>query len=96
MVKNHCLAKSISDAAWNQLIQFTTFKAEEAGRRVVLVDPRNTSKMCSYCGILVEKKLSERVHKCTCGLTINRDLNASFNLLRLGLYWDYNLSVSNP
>lgn len=85
MVKNHCLAKSISDAAWNQLVQFTSSKAEEAGRCVVLVDPRNTSKMCSRCGILVEKKLSERVHKCTCGLTIDRDLNASFNILRLGL-----------
>jgi len=85
MVKNRCLAKSISDAAWNQLVQFTSSKAEEAGRCVVLVDPRNTSKMCSRCGVLVEKKLSDRVHKCTCGLTIDRDLNASFNILRLGL-----------
>jgi putative transposase len=85
MVKNRCLAKSISDAAWNQLVQFTSSKAEEAGRCVKLVDPRNTSKMCSRCGILVEKKLSDRVHNCTCGLTIDRDLNASFNILRLGL-----------
>ena len=85
MLKNHNLAKSISDAAWNQLVQFTSGKAEEAGRRVVLVDPRNTSKMCSRCGILVEKKLSDRVHVCTCGLTINRDLNAAYNILRLGM-----------
>jgi putative transposase len=85
MVKNRCLAKSISDAAWNQLVQFTSSKAEEAGRCVKLVDPRNTSKMCSRCGILVEKKLSDRVHKCSCGLIIDRDLNASFNILRLGL-----------
>jgi putative transposase len=85
MIKNQRLAKSIADAAWNQLVQFTFSKAEEAGRCVVLVDPRNTSKMCSRCGVLVEKKLFERVHKCTCGLTINRDLNASFNVLRLGL-----------
>ena len=85
MQKNHRLAKSIGDAAWNQLVQFTTFKAEEAGRRVVMVDPRNTSKMCSRCGVLTEKKLSDRVHVCTCGLTIDRDLNASFNILRLGL-----------
>ena len=85
MIKNHCLAKSIADAAWNQLVQFTAFKAEEAGRRVVLVDPRNTSKMCSRCGVLVEKKLSDRMHHCVCGLSINRDLNASFNVLRLGL-----------
>jgi putative transposase len=85
MIKNHCLAKSIADAAWNQLVQFTSSKAEEAGRTVVLVDPRNTSALCSRCGVLVKKKLSDRVHKCTCGLTINRDLNASFNVLRLGL-----------
>ena len=85
MVKSHHLAKSITDAAWNQLVQFTTFKAEEAGRRVVLVDRRNTSKMCSRCGTLVKKKLSDRVHICSCGLTIDRDLNASFNILRLGL-----------
>ena len=85
MIKNHCLAKSIADAAWNQLVQFTTFKAEEAGRRVVLVDPRNTSKMCSRCGVLVEKKLSDRMHHCICGLSINRDLNASFNVLHLAL-----------
>lgn len=93
MVKNHCLAKSISDAAWNQLVQFTSSSSEEAGRCVKLVDPRNTSKRCSRCGILVEKKLSDRVHRCTCGLTIDRDLNASFNILRLGLQAR---SVSNP
>ena len=79
MIKNHCLAKSIADAAWNQLVQFTEAKAEEAGRRVVLVDPRNISKMCSRCGVLVEQKLSDRMHHCVCGLSINRDLNASFN-----------------
>jgi len=86
MVQNHCLAKSISDVAWNQLVQFTAAKAEEAGRVVVQVDPRNTTKMCSRCGMLVEKTLSERVHKCPhCSLEMNRDLNASINILRIGL-----------
>ena len=86
MLKNHRLAKSISDAAWNQLIQFTTYKAEDAGRAVVLVNPRNTSKMCSRCGVLVEKDLSVRVHKCpTCGLEMDRDENAAINILALGL-----------
>ncbi len=55
MLQNHRLAKSISDAAWNQLITYTTYKAENAGRVVILVDPRNTSKMCSGCEMLVEK-----------------------------------------
>lgn len=85
MVLNHRLAKSISDAAWNQLVQFTSSKAEEAGRCVVKINPRNTTKVCSRCGVLVHKELSDRVHNCTCGLTIDRDLNASFNILRLGL-----------
>ena len=86
MLQNHRLAKSISDAAWNQLVQYTTYKAEDAGRVVVLVDPRNTSKRCSRCGTLVEKDLSVRVHSCTvCGLVMDRDENAAINILALGL-----------
>ena len=86
MLQNHCLAKSISDAAWNQFAQYTQYKAENAGRKCVLVDPRNTSKMCSRCGTLVEKSLSERVHSCpVCGLQIDRDENAAINILALGL-----------
>jgi len=86
MLQNRCLAKSISDAAWSQLIQYTTYKAENAGRVVVLVDPRNTSKMCCCCGAMVEKSLSVRVHACPlCGLIIDRDENAANNILRLGL-----------
>ena len=86
MLQNHRLAKSISDAAWKQLMQYTTYKAENAGRVVVLVDPRNTSKQCSCCGILVEKSLSVRIHACpVCGLIMDRDENAANNILRLGL-----------
>ncbi|MCZ7574992.1 MAG: transposase [Ardenticatenaceae bacterium] len=86
MLKNHGLAKSISDAAWNQLVHSTTYKAECAGRRVVLVNPRHTSKACSGCGELVEKSLSVRVHQCpSCGLVLDRDHNAALNILALGL-----------
>ncbi len=86
MAKNHNLAKHILDAAWNKLVAYTTYKAENAGRNVVLVNPKNTSKMCSNCGMLVDKGLSKRTHNCPfCGLSINRDLNASKNILRLGL-----------
>src|SRR5215471_6261954 len=74
MLKNHCLAKSIADAAWSQLIQCTTYKAEEAGRSVVQVNPRNTSQRCSGCGEIVEKDLSQRIHECRgCGLVLDRD-----------------------
>jgi putative transposase len=86
MLQNHRLAKSISDAAWRQLITYTTYKAENAGRVVVLVQPRNTSKQCSCCGAIVEKSLAVRVHACpVCGLIMDRDQNAAINILRLGL-----------
>ncbi len=86
MLKNHCLAKSISDAAWNMLISATKYKAESAGSLVVSVNPANTSKMCSRCGLLVEKTLADRTHKCnSCGLVLDRDHNAAINILRLGL-----------
>lgn len=79
------IRKSIGDVAWTQFMQFTAYKAVCAGRTVAFVDPRNTSKMCSRCGQLVEKKLSDRVHSCSCGLVLDRDHNASINILALGL-----------
>ena len=73
MVRNHNLAKSISDAGWYQLINFTNSKAEYAGKKVELVNPGNTSQVC-LCGQSVQKNLSVRVHKCpSCGLTMDRD-----------------------
>jgi putative transposase len=78
--------KSIGDAAWHQFVQFTTSKAEDAGRSVVLVDPRNTTKACSGCGEMVPKSLSVRVHRCPqCGLVLDRDHNAALNILARGL-----------
>lgn len=86
MMKNHFLAKSIADASWNQFAQVLFYKAEEAGRKIVAIDPRNTSQICSQCGTIIKKKLSTRWHKCPiCGIHLHRDLNASRNILRLGL-----------
>jgi putative transposase len=86
MLKNHCLAKSISDVAWRMLVTTTSYKAESAGSMVVLVDPKNTSQLCSRCGLKVPKSLSDRVHECPqCGLVMDRDENAAINILRLGL-----------
>lgn len=82
MVKNHKLAKSISDCSWNKLVQYTTYKAESAGGMVKLVNPRNTSQLCSCCGAFVSKDLSVRTHSCSyCGHVEDRDLNASKNIL---------------
>jgi putative transposase len=86
MIKNHCLAKSIADAAWNQLATYTQYKAEDAGRAYIEVNPRGTSQRCSRCSAMVKKSLSVRMHQCPhCDLEIDRDLNAAYNILRLGL-----------
>ena len=86
MVHNHCLAKSISDMAWGQFFNYLSFKAENAGRKLVKVNPAYTSQTCSGCGHRVPKDLSIRIHNCPCcGLSIDRDLNASLNILALGL-----------
>lgn len=78
--------KSIGDAAWNQLTQMTAYKAENAGRSFVKVDPRNTSQMCSDCGETVKKDLSVRIHDCPhCGLSLDRDENAARNILARGM-----------
>ncbi|MDR6224119.1 RNA-guided endonuclease InsQ/TnpB family protein [Desmospora profundinema] len=81
MVKNRPLAKKIADAAWLQLIDFTTYKAEWAGKEVKLVDPHNTSQDCSQCGRIVKKDLNDRVHSCRCGYRVDRDLNGARNIL---------------
>ncbi len=81
MVKNHHLAKSISDASWYQLQMSTSYKAEWAGKTVEFVDPKSTSQLCSKCGNKEHLELSDRVFKCSkCGLEIDRDLNASINI----------------
>lgn len=85
MVRNHHLAKSISDAAWSQFRSILTSKAESAGRRVVAVDPAYTSQDCSGCGFRAKKKSSERWHLCPmCGLSLDRDTNAAVNISALG------------
>ena len=86
MGKSCGMRKSILDVAWTQFIGMTVAKAAEAGRRVILVNPRNTTKLCSTCGELVPKTLSVRVHTCPhCGLVLDRDENAALNILQRGL-----------
>jgi len=86
MVHNHCFSKSILDAAWSQFAQFLAYKAENAGRQLVWVNPAYTSQDCSRCGHREVKGLSERLHQCPCcGFTTTRDHNAALNILRLGL-----------
>jgi len=85
MVHNRCLSKSIHDAAWNMFAQYLFYKAESADRVLVRVNPAYTSQTCSKCGHREVKKLSDRVHDCSCcGFVCDRDHNASLNILALG------------
>jgi len=85
MVRNHYLAKSISDAGWSAFLGILAFKAADAGKRAVAVPPAYTSQLCSGCGVIVSKGLSVRWHYCpVCGTNLHRDHNAALNILRLG------------
>ena len=76
------LAKSVNDAAWAKFRFHLAAKAESAGRRVIAVNPRNTTQECSTCGAIVKKTLAQRVHSCDkCGLILDRDHNAALNIL---------------
>ncbi len=79
------LNRSLLDAAPGRLIELITYKAERAGGMVVKVDPRRTSQDCSSCGVRVEKKLSVREHRCSCGTVLDRDHNAALNILNRAL-----------
>ena len=80
------LNKSISDSGWATFRSFLNYKAVEAGSLVIEVNPKGTSKTCSRCGSQKDMPLSERVYSCpVCGLKLGRDLNASYNILRIGL-----------
>jgi putative transposase len=85
MVKNHKLAKSISDAAWSQFAQWLQYLGKVYGKTVVAVAPQYTSQDCSTCGNTVKKALSVRTHACSCGAVLDRDHNAALNILAKAL-----------
>jgi len=84
MVKNRYLSKSIIDASWSKFTDFIQYKAENASVEVIKIDPKNTTINCSNCGRKVPKKLYNRIHKCKCGLEIERDYNSAINILNIG------------
>ncbi|MPY85824.1 MAG: IS200/IS605 family element transposase accessory protein TnpB, partial [Actinophytocola sp.] len=87
MVRNHSLARAISDAAWSELRSMLEYKAEWYGRAIVAVDRfYPSSKTCSECGALQdEMPLNIREWTCRCGATHDRDVNAARNILAAGL-----------
>jgi putative transposase len=85
MVKNHKLAKSISDVAWSQFAEWLQYLGKVYGKTVVAVAPQYTSQDCSNCGNTVKKSLSVRTHVCGCGTVLDRDHNAALNILAKAL-----------
>ena len=78
------LNTSILDAGWGQFQQLCVAKAASAGRRVLFVDPYNTSQLCSGCGRLVPKEVDVRWHSCKCGTELDRDHNSAKIILSRG------------
>ena len=82
MVKNHKLARSIMDSSWSSFLQKLEYKC----KLLIKVPARNTTIDYSRCGSKVPKNLAVRIHRCNkCNLVIDRDYNASINILQKGL-----------
>src|ERR1039457_7156359 len=79
------LNRSINDAGWGALRAMIDYKAESAGREVIAVDPRNTSRTCSGCGHVSAGNRHGPVFRCQCcGHEAHADVNAAENILRAG------------
>ncbi len=78
------LNKSILDAGWSTFTEMVSVKAASAGRTVLFVNPFMSSQLCSGCGTVIKKDLSERWHSCPCGTALDRDTNAAINILHAG------------
>ena len=80
------LNKSITDSGWGIFLNLLTAKAESAGRNVIVVNPRNTSRTCYACGHIDAGNRNGKHFTClTCGHHDDADINAAKNILRAGL-----------
>ena len=91
MVKNRRFAKSINDAAWSEFRRWVEYFAWKHNRFAIAlkgdasriaVPPHNTSQLCSNCGAKINKELKVRIHQCSCGCVLQRDVNAAINILK--------------
>jgi len=96
MIRNHRLARAISDVAWSSFVAVLTHKVAKTGGEVKQVSPNHTSQICSACGQNVPKTLAARVHRCECGLVMDRDQNAALNILERAWPGTGQLSATSP
>ncbi|EDT84486.1 transposase [Clostridium botulinum] len=89
MLKNHRLAKAISEISWYEFRRMLEYKADWYDRKIIVAPPNYaSSQLCSSCGNKSNqtKDLSCRTYICpVCGMIMDRDLNASKNLLKLAI-----------
>jgi len=93
MMKNHCLARAISDVSWSKFIEMLKYKSEWYGKNLVQIGRfEPSSKMCSCCGTINKNlKLSDRNWTCmSCFATHDRDINAAINIKKFGLIGVFN------
>ena len=89
LIQNHNLAKAISEVSWAEFRTMLTYKCKWKGRKLIIA-PSNyaSSQLCSNCGNKSSqtKDLSCRTYVCpVCGMVMDRDINASINLLKLAM-----------
>ncbi|MGW1711142.1 zinc ribbon domain-containing protein [Streptomyces sp. NPDC002206] len=79
--------RSIADVGWGVFLMILTSKAESAGREVIAVDPRNTSRRCPACGLTAKENrpTQEKFHCVGCGHLAHADTVGAINVLRAGL-----------
>ena len=87
MLRKHWVSKEISDASWGRFVNYISYKAEEAGKGVYPLSPKDSSRTCYKCGYVKgDLELKDRSWTCSvCGSQHDRDVNAAFELLNRGL-----------
>ena len=88
MIKNHKLAKAISDSGWRSFLTILEWTAIKRNKTFILVDPKNTTQMCSVCGVISDEKIILGIEEWTCpncGKHHIRDINAAINIKNKGL-----------
>jgi IS605 OrfB family transposase len=106
MERLHITRRKVNGKSFNRLLgswspgqlrRFIAYKAEQKGKTVVEVDPRNTSRRCSRCGLIDRRNRRGLTFRCiNCGFTLNADLNASRNIEVLGRSEYLRLFVNEP